>query len=194
VSDVVWSSNGTLAATYTDGKVRVWDVHLAVPMSVIDVAPRGTPAVAFDPSGRRLAVGHGRTVRIRDVAARVWTAQWTPRSGTARSISWSPDGQRIAAAVSGNMFEVWDGETGETLLRLPQTASAWLVTWTLRHELVLVPLNETVRVLRAPAPAADPAPPRAEVTYLKGARVGITTGTGSGHDRTTAGADRPHAG
>ncbi|MGH7539513.1 MAG: WD40 repeat domain-containing protein [Gemmatimonadota bacterium] len=153
VSDVAWSANGTLAATYTDGKVRLWDVNRATPMSTIDAGPDGTPAVAFDPSGRRLAVVLGRSMRIWNVTRGAWTAQWAPRARSARSIGWSPDGRRIAAAVSGNVFEVWDGETGKALLRLPQAASAWLVTWPRQHELVVVPLDETVRVLRAPAPA-----------------------------------------
>jgi WD40 repeat protein len=151
VADVVWNADGTLAAAYTDGKVRLWDVRRVTPTSTIDAGTRGAPAIAFDPAGRKLAVVLGRSIRIRDVAAGAWTAEWSPRSGSVRSIAWSPDGRRIAAAVSGNMFEVWDAATGAPLLRLPQTATAWLATWTRRDELVLVPLDETVRMLRARA-------------------------------------------
>lgn len=149
VGDVVWNTNATLAATYTDGKVRLWEVSQATPTSTIDAGSSGTPAIAFDPSGERLAVVLGRSMRIWEVTSRAWFADWAPRSGSVRSISWSPDGGRIAAAVSGNTFEVWDAATGAALLRLPHAASAWLVAWTRRLELVLVPLDETVRVLRA---------------------------------------------
>jgi WD40 repeat protein len=106
------------------------------------------PAIAFDPSRRRLAVALGRSVRIRDLEIDRWTAEWTPRSASARSIAWSADGERIAGALSGNMFEIWDARTGEAVLRLPQTATAWITTWTADDDLVLIPLDETIRILR----------------------------------------------
>jgi hypothetical protein len=34
------------------------------------------------------------------------------------------------------------------VLRLPQTATAWITTWTADDDLVLIPLDETIRILR----------------------------------------------
>jgi WD40 repeat protein len=148
VQDVVWADDTTLAATYSNGKVRIWDIAQANVRAVIDAGERGTPAIAFDPSRRRLAIALGRSVRIRDLEIDRWTAEWTPRSASARSIAWSADGERIAGALSGNMFEIWDARTGEAVLRLPQTATAWITTWTADDDLVLIPLDETIRILR----------------------------------------------
>ena len=38
--------------------------------------------------------------------------------------------RRLAAAMGGNVFEVWHGRTGDVLLQLPHTAGAWSVGWT----------------------------------------------------------------
>lgn len=146
--DVAWRANGALAATYSDGRIRLWSPLQGTLQETIEAGSRGTPAVAFDPSGRKIAVALGRSVRIRDVARGEWSAPWVPRSGSARSVAWSPDGERIVAAVSGNTFEIWDSESGETVLRLPQVATAWLAAWPPRGEPILLPLDGTVRRLR----------------------------------------------
>ncbi|MGH7576857.1 MAG: WD40 repeat domain-containing protein, partial [Longimicrobiales bacterium] len=149
VTDIAWNRDGLLAAAYTDGKVRLWDVQRGTLERVVEAGDRGTPAITFDPSGGKLAVVLGRSARIWDIEAQRWMAQWTPRSANARSIAWSPDGARIAAAMAGNTFEVWHAETQASLLRLTQAATAWLVMWRSQDDLVLVPLDGTVRVLRA---------------------------------------------
>ena len=73
------------------------------------------------------------------------------------SLRYSADGSRLAAGLSANAFEVWDATTGDIMLRLPFTGQGTFSAWTRRDELILGPLDETVRILRpAPMPGALP--------------------------------------
>jgi hypothetical protein len=82
------------------------------------------------------------------------------KPGAVLSLGFSPDGSRIAAGLGGNTFEVWDADADAVMLRLPQTAVAWFTTWTAADALVLIPLDQTIRILRAdPANGAGGVPP-----------------------------------
>jgi WD40 repeat protein len=156
VEALAWSPDGLLATTSTDGKVRLWDVETARLRGVIDAAASGLPLIAFHPGGRLLAVGIGRSLRFWDLARGTWARELSPRSAPIARIAFSPDGDRLVAALSGNLFELWDAETGDVLLRLPQAGSAWSAQWTRHDELVLIPLDKTIRVLRAVTPEIGP--------------------------------------
>jgi hypothetical protein len=78
----------------------------------------------------------------------VWSEELAPRSQAVGRLAYSRDGSRIAAAMGNNVFEVWDARTGDVMLHIPWTASAWSVRWTDRDELILIPLDRTIRLLR----------------------------------------------
>ncbi len=79
-----------------------------------------------------------------------------PRSGSVLSLSYSADGSRLAAGLASNAFEVWDAATGDIMLRLPFTGQGTFLAWTRNQELILGPLDGTVRVLRAAGSSPSP--------------------------------------
>ena len=150
VAAVAWAADGTLAVTSADGKVWFWETATRSVMSIIDVGSSGTPVTAFHPNGKEIAIALGRSVRVWDRAAGRWSSTLSTRSAGILRLAYSMDGKRLAAALTGNVFELWDASTGDVVLRLPQTGGAWGVRWTRHDDLVLIPLDQTVRVLRAP--------------------------------------------
>ena len=137
-----------MATTAPDGRVRLWDARTGTLRSSIEAGAAGTPVVAFDRAGQRLAIVAGRALKIWDVREGRWLHELPARSGPVLSLSYSADGSRLAAGLSGNAFEVWDAVTGDLMLRLPYTGQGTFVAWTRRQELILGPLDGTVRILR----------------------------------------------
>ncbi len=55
---------------------------------------------------------------------------YTGHEGQVWGVSWSPDGKRIASASADGTVQVWDPNTGRTLLTLGTSGIArWAVTW-----------------------------------------------------------------
>ena len=148
-------AGGTLASSGRTAKVRLWNAAAGTLRTTIDTETAGTPVVAFDRTGTRLAIVSGRTFRIWDPQAGRWLHDLPPRSGSVLSLSYSADGSRLAAGLASNAFEVWDAATGDIMLRLPFTGQGTFLAWTRNQELILGPLDGTVRVLRA---AGSPPP------------------------------------
>ena len=116
ISAVRFSPNGVLLAFVTEGsgksQVRLWDLQASEPLDLGEVGTR-SPSLAFSPGGTRLACSSAE----RDGVIRVWNLQngqmrilkgpW----GGPSSISFSPDGESIAAAdatLSNAAIRVWD--------------------------------------------------------------------------------------
>jgi WD40 repeat protein len=104
--------------------------------------------IAFHPDGRRLAVARGRSVRIWDFVTSGWVAEMPEREQSVLRLAYSRDGERLAAAMSNNLFQIWT-PTGDIALSLPWASAAWSVSWTPQNDLILVPLDRTVRILKA---------------------------------------------
>jgi WD40 repeat protein len=149
---VAWTEAGVLVASSSDGKVRLWNPVATAPLAVLDAGRSGAPAIAIDPAHRRLVVALGRKVRLWDLGGARWIDSLPDRAASVERLAVSPDGSRIAAALAGNLFEVWESATGDVLLRLPGSSSAWSAAWPRADLLALVPLDGTIRVLRAPDP------------------------------------------
>ena len=148
VEAVAWATDDTQASASGDGQVRLWSPDAWTLRSRVAASDAGTPVMAFHPSAPLLAVALGRSLRFWDVTAARWASEPSERSAGTVRLAYSPDGARLAAAMGGNVFEVWHGRTGDVLLQLPHTAGAWSVGWTRRDDLILVPLDQTVRLLR----------------------------------------------
>jgi len=75
-------------------------------------------AVCFSPDGQRLAMVGPALVKLLDARSGqdLLTLKGTAGTGTIASISFSADGQRVAAAVAPSSVKVWDARTGEVLL------------------------------------------------------------------------------
>ena len=155
-SAVAWSQDGTLRRRAARTERCACGTRAGPLRTTIDPGAAGTPVVAFDRTGARLAIAVGRTLRIWDPRAGRWLRDLPSRSGSVLSLSYSADGSRLAAGLSSNAFEVWDAATGDIMLRLPYTGQGTFVAWTRSQELILGPLDGTVRILRA-APSTPPA-------------------------------------
>jgi len=102
--DLVAAGNGGWSAAATGRKVRIWDsgasgtivYNLDLPSSVSDLA--------FDASGKQLAIAHyhGVTIWTADAPARVLH---TP--GCPLSVAWSPDAAYVICGLQENALHGW---------------------------------------------------------------------------------------
>lgn len=87
---------------------RAWSVgrtvHLAGPRADALALPASATALAFDPSGTRLAAAHYRGVTV-------WQADAPPfvlhTKGCPRSVTWSPDGAYLICGLRENALHGW---------------------------------------------------------------------------------------
>ncbi|MHC4178494.1 MAG: WD40 domain-containing protein [Planctomycetota bacterium] len=128
VPSLSFSPDGRLLASAgQDCALRLWDVATGQLAAELRGHTRPMMCVAFSPDGKRLASGGGdRTIRIWDAATgkqlvsqRLATTDEDGPDGDVWSISWSPDGREIAAAVRLASATIRDGRTGEEIRRLP---------------------------------------------------------------------------
>lgn len=105
----VRSDGGAFAAASVDGSVGFWRVQWdeGVPEAEFTAMLKGhagaVHAVAFHPSERRLASGgDDRTVRIWDTETLTEVVALHGAKGPVEDLTFSPDGRRLYAALSGN--------------------------------------------------------------------------------------------
>ena len=106
-----------LAAGFTDGVVRVWDLHGETATRSLSLSGHEgeyVQSMKFSPDGTRLvsAGGDGR-VNVWDITPEGSREGWTAegRGG----FDYSSDGQRLVIAGRGRVVHVYDAETGESL-------------------------------------------------------------------------------
>ena len=141
VHRIAFSPDGTrLASAGSDGTARIWDVATGKELTLIHASTGIVDSIAFSPDGKQVASGSfGHTIQIWDAASgaqltNLDTSAVGPPHNPAALIqneatwlSFSPDGQHLAASFGEGTVANWDLKTGKPLF-VKRIGSG---TWTL---------------------------------------------------------------
>ena len=127
VTATAFSPEGAVLATGscggTPGALRIWDWESEVLMQEIEY-PGCIARAAFSPTESIVAVvGYGPAI-VWDVDAGHEAFTLAGNSGDAFSVTFSPDGQRLATAGMDGTLRIWDAADGSELLAIPLSSTS----------------------------------------------------------------------
>jgi WD40 repeat protein len=100
-----------LATGGSDGAVCLWDVVQRAQLGNLN---RGTTAIAFHPSGARLAsTSLDDTVCVWDLAPERLAFELTGHTDAVNSVAYSPDGRWLVSGSDDRTIRMWAADTGE---------------------------------------------------------------------------------
>ena len=115
VRGVAYSPDGTrLASASHDYTAQLWDADTGQRIGTPVLHSGWTFAVAFDPSGKSLASGDSRLVRLTRLAEPI-APRFLPHQSQCTCIDYSADGRRVVTGSFDRTARVWDAQTGEPL-------------------------------------------------------------------------------
>jgi len=118
---IAFLDDSRLVSGSRDGTIRVWDVRQSEQLHSLDAHDSGVLALTVSRNAGLLASSG------MDGAVRIWSTQdWTPvqtlgeasGANVAWSVSFSPDGSRLAVAYEDAAIGVWAPETGAEELQI----------------------------------------------------------------------------
>ena len=114
--------------TGSDGMVVLWDVPGKRREAFLG---GGATAIAFDPSGQRLAVaGLDHVVRVWDLAERRLVGERIGHADTIRGLAYSPEGRWLASAGDDRTVWLWELRTGRAVSIASLSVQATSVAFT----------------------------------------------------------------
>jgi WD40 repeat protein len=132
---IVAKDGHTFAIGDGDGRVWLWDSRQSDPATLLGGNAEatseyyGSPALAFSPDGKTLAVGE--PFRLWDVSSR--KPLGSPLSGGSEGLEFSPNGRALAAVVSGNV-RLWEPIAWSNLDDLREQICSLVAGDLTRHE------------------------------------------------------------
>ncbi len=153
--DVVFSRDGTqLAVASQDGTVGIYDSNTGNRILEFIASPAGIQRIAFNPTGKRIAVAAGDGINVWDATTGKQLLTYSGHGEGVRSsgITFSPDGKWIASSGNDGTIKVWDSETGaEIFTLLGHTGSTFGTAFSANGQyLATSSVDRTVKVWKLP--------------------------------------------
>lgn len=132
--------------------LKIWDLERARQERLLRSS--SADSIAFSRDGKYLASADYQTVRVWDLEKPGEVLRLEMPSGTVDSLSFSPDGQRLAASASsyqlgekGTRVTIWDTRTGQEQLSLERPSSMpCCVAFSPDGESIVSNIDESLRI------------------------------------------------
>ena len=132
VTSVVYSPDGTtIASGSSDKTVKVWDALTGALLRTLEGHSGTVNSVVYSPDGTTITSGNDDTIQVWDVLTGELLRTLEEYSDMVRSVAYSSDGTSIVSGNDDDTIQVWDGLTGESLLRIFEEYSGgvWSVVY-----------------------------------------------------------------
>jgi WD40 repeat protein/serine/threonine protein kinase len=167
---LAYSSDGRRIGAHGNQAIKVWDT--ASGTEIESLSAPSTCSLAFQPGTEGLALGKTNgTIWVRDGARTRSLKALTGHTSQISSLSFSPDGRRLASASYDRTMKVWDVASGQELLTIQQPDFVISLTFSRDGSmLVSASLNGNLRIWDAGLLAYQPPSPSSAFYTLRAAR------------------------